>query len=434
VRNNIFALSGGLLHINPGSREEPHRSTVFERNIVFWNGGGLGQGRSMGKWSLERFLFRANIFWGGSPDIELGNGVLFDEWRRLGQFKNTVVADPLMVSPDTCDFSLSPESPALRLGFIPFSLNDAGPRMTNDSKPVFFDKWREPLKPPRKIVRTSIAFSSGKAIVTVKNLGAAKTAGTFRGAASPRDTVEIIGNALLHFNLRPGKSIKKSFRIRKLKEGRFHISTTPIRNGFLVPSLYVGGEKDKRFQIPALKNNTAYRLNEMPMENLSDPMRFEIAGKYFGTIRMAVCAGTLIVMAELVDNKLTRGNQPWDGSCLELFFSPSADSGFEITQLFVVPGNDSGCEVLRQSNGMQIPQEGAFCYMERMAKGWRLALSLPLKAAGVDSSKGVFHFEAALNGYYGANNLLGRVPLWGAASPPSSVNGYAEIRFNNMLR
>ncbi|MFA6290345.1 MAG: right-handed parallel beta-helix repeat-containing protein [Victivallales bacterium] len=57
LRNNIFALSGGVLHINPGAREEPHRTTVFERNIVFWNGGGLGQGRSMGKWSLERFLF-----------------------------------------------------------------------------------------------------------------------------------------------------------------------------------------------------------------------------------------------------------------------------------------------------------------------------------------------------------------------------------------
>ncbi|MFA6290346.1 MAG: hypothetical protein WC637_01120 [Victivallales bacterium] len=337
-----------------------------------------------------------------------------------------------MASPDSGDFTLSQESPALKTGFMPFSLDDAGPRITNDSKPSSFDKWKEPLKTPKKIVRSSIDFSAGKAIVTLKNIGYAKTSGVFRISAAPADTVEIAGNALLLFNLRPGESIRRSFRIKTLKAGRFHVSATPVRSKFLVPSFSVGGAEEKRFQIPILENKTAHLLKEMPMRNLSAPMRFEIAGKDFGTIRMAICDGNLIAVAELVDNKFIRGDLPWEGSCLELFFSPSSVSGSEIAQLFVVPKNDGGCELLRQRNGTQIPQAGSFCDMERTAEGWRIAVSLPLKDVGIDSSKGVFHFEAALNGHYGEKTILGRVPLWGAASPPSSVNGYAEIKFNTV--
>ncbi|MFZ2656425.1 MAG: right-handed parallel beta-helix repeat-containing protein [Victivallales bacterium] len=430
LRNNIFAMSGGSLHINPGSRAEKHRTTVFERNIVCWRGGGLGQGRSMGKWSLDRFLFHDNLFWSGSTEIEFGNGVMLGDWQRIGQFENTVIADPLMTSPETGDFTLRADSPALKTGFVPFSLNDAGPRMTNGTKPASFDKWSEPLKTPEKIIRTSIDLSSGKAIVTVKNVGTAAAGGDFRIAADPADVVELLGSPLLHFNLKPGKSVKKSFSIKTLKPGHFCVSATPIKSKFLVHALAPGGMEENAFSIPLLGKVNAAKPNDMPGEKFSAPLRFDMGGKYFGTMRMAVCNGSLIAVSDLVDIKVSRGELPWEGSCLELFFAPAAGTKNEIVQLFIVPKEDGGCEVLRQSNGTQIPQEESFCKMKRTTDGWSIDLSLNLKSIGIDFRKGKFLFEAALNGHYGTKSLLGRIPLCGAAAPHSSLEGYAEIRFH----
>ena len=46
-----------------------------------------------------------------------------DTWQDRG----SVVADPLFANASSFDFRLSPLSPALALGFVPFSVADAGP-------------------------------------------------------------------------------------------------------------------------------------------------------------------------------------------------------------------------------------------------------------------------------------------------------------------
>ena len=40
----------------------------------------------------------------------------------------SVVADPLFVDPENGDFTLKPESPALKLGFRPIDVSIVGPR------------------------------------------------------------------------------------------------------------------------------------------------------------------------------------------------------------------------------------------------------------------------------------------------------------------
>jgi hypothetical protein len=42
------------------------------------------------------------------------------------------IADPLFVDPAGGDFSLKPDSPAIKLGFKPIDINTAGPRNRKD--------------------------------------------------------------------------------------------------------------------------------------------------------------------------------------------------------------------------------------------------------------------------------------------------------------
>jgi hypothetical protein len=49
-----------------------------------------------------------------------------DAWRAMGLDANSMVADPLFVDPEAGDFSLNPESPALKLGFKPIDTSKVG--------------------------------------------------------------------------------------------------------------------------------------------------------------------------------------------------------------------------------------------------------------------------------------------------------------------
>ena len=114
VRNNIFAF-GRDAQIQR-TRVEPHLSFTFERNIVYWDKGGL----LAGNWDGDQFTVSSNLFWrtAGEP-LELPAGF---------QSGRSVIADPLFGDPAKGDYSLRSESPAFRLGFKPFDLSQVGPR------------------------------------------------------------------------------------------------------------------------------------------------------------------------------------------------------------------------------------------------------------------------------------------------------------------
>jgi parallel beta-helix repeat protein len=50
------------------------------------------------------------------------------EWKLLGYENDSIIADPLFVDPEHDNYRLRPESPALKLGFVPIDVDSIGPR------------------------------------------------------------------------------------------------------------------------------------------------------------------------------------------------------------------------------------------------------------------------------------------------------------------
>jgi hypothetical protein len=124
VRNNIFALGRDAQIVR--SRDEPHRSFAFERNIVYYRTGEL----LSYVWSggTDRIALDHNLYWnasGSPPKFPPGD---FAAWQALGFDKYSRIADPKFVDPDHGDFHLKPDSRARSLGFQPIDLSSVGPR------------------------------------------------------------------------------------------------------------------------------------------------------------------------------------------------------------------------------------------------------------------------------------------------------------------
>jgi hypothetical protein len=126
VWNNVFAFARD--HQLQRSRVEPHLSFSFETNIVYFDSGAL-----LGsEWKDDHFQMDYNVFFDARTDAEpesmrFGKATL-EEWRSRGHDTHSVISDPLFVAPQKNDFSLKPDSPALKLGFRPIDVSKVGPR------------------------------------------------------------------------------------------------------------------------------------------------------------------------------------------------------------------------------------------------------------------------------------------------------------------
>ena len=124
IRNNIFAFAkeGQVIR----SREEPHRSFTFQRNIVFWDEGVLLGSKWEG--GSENYLLDYNCYWDASGRLVDFAGMTLEQWRAKGMDQHSIIADPKFKNPKKGDFTLAPDSPALALGFKPIDMSKVGPR------------------------------------------------------------------------------------------------------------------------------------------------------------------------------------------------------------------------------------------------------------------------------------------------------------------
>jgi hypothetical protein len=127
VRNNVFAF--GEEGQVQRTRLEDHDSFRFERNVVYFDRGPVLHG----DWRRPGAAFARNLYWhAGGGALDFG-GRSFPAWQALGADADSLVADPRFRDPAAGDFTLSPDSPALRLGFVPYEVGPAAP--VGDGRP-----------------------------------------------------------------------------------------------------------------------------------------------------------------------------------------------------------------------------------------------------------------------------------------------------------
>jgi hypothetical protein len=143
VSNNIFA--DGQQWQLQFTRPEDHRSFMFVNNIVYWTQGGLLDG----VFNKGQTLMKSNLYWnassstinfaptslqGGEDNDQIAAArvkapvVSLEQWQAQGHDQGSIVADPRFVAPEKFDFTLEPDSPALKLGFKPINMTDVGVR------------------------------------------------------------------------------------------------------------------------------------------------------------------------------------------------------------------------------------------------------------------------------------------------------------------
>ena len=151
ILNNIWAF-GAITQIHRGTLEN-HLSLVFRNNILIFSGDALlWRGACLGR---EAKLVTHSLFeWNrdGQPMVPLATEVsncrmeqnlyfnvsgaplmfvdkTFEEWQCLGYDEGSICADPLFRDPENGDFRLRGGSPARKIGFEPWDLEDVGPRL-----------------------------------------------------------------------------------------------------------------------------------------------------------------------------------------------------------------------------------------------------------------------------------------------------------------
>jgi hypothetical protein len=135
VRNNIFALGNKAqitrqVHVDRKDRDW----LTFDHNIVYWSSGVLlnlkwddTNTTFNDEWENTNFKLDYNLYFNPNPRQVLFGKLSFAEWQKRGQDHHSIVADPLFVDPSSGNFTLRPDSPALRIGFKSIDLSTVGP-------------------------------------------------------------------------------------------------------------------------------------------------------------------------------------------------------------------------------------------------------------------------------------------------------------------
>jgi hypothetical protein len=121
------------------TRAEDHLSFTLERNIVLADGVPI----LASNWSGTMFAIDKNLYWdlAGAPAGPTKE-TTWEQWKALGHDANSVVADPGFADPRNGDFTLTPDSPAFKLGIKPPDVGKAGRITKTDLPPEPKGPWQ----------------------------------------------------------------------------------------------------------------------------------------------------------------------------------------------------------------------------------------------------------------------------------------------------
>jgi len=126
IRNNIFAF-GVKYQLtrygdNPDTDNPPPSGEIFTQNIIIYETGDLFK---EDKWFSYSTLWDYNLYWCTKRKVDFMHLTL-EKWQNRGLDTHSIVADPLFADAKNGDFTLANNSPAYKIGFVPFSLETVG--------------------------------------------------------------------------------------------------------------------------------------------------------------------------------------------------------------------------------------------------------------------------------------------------------------------
>ncbi len=128
LRNNIFiggrnGVCGFSLYYPDRDR---HLAVTVQRNILCALPGSTPVEWFKGRYPDDFLRFERNVYFDPSGREVRPHGKTFAEWQAAGYDAGSIVADPKFLAPEQHDYRLADDSPAIRLGFVPFDTSKAG--------------------------------------------------------------------------------------------------------------------------------------------------------------------------------------------------------------------------------------------------------------------------------------------------------------------
>ena len=118
LRNNIF-VNGGDAAVRV-SREEAHTTIVAEGNLFVTDGLPVYLDlHNPDKNGVVTIRSSRNLLWSGSAETLATDEKSLAEWQATGKDEGSIIADPLFADAQKGDFTIAPDSPALKIGFKP---------------------------------------------------------------------------------------------------------------------------------------------------------------------------------------------------------------------------------------------------------------------------------------------------------------------------
>jgi hypothetical protein len=127
---------------------------TFRKNIISgWGAPSVVRNETMSKLiqgHTDKLVVDHNLYWNNGKEVKFGT-ISFEEWQKRGLDKDSIIADPKLPNdPDDLNFRVPRDSPALKLGFAPFDVDQAGshPHPNPEMDPKRWPVWFPPANSP----------------------------------------------------------------------------------------------------------------------------------------------------------------------------------------------------------------------------------------------------------------------------------------------
>ena len=444
VRHNVIVRCRYLT----AAAMEPHRSMVYHHNVATWAGGAMSSNPwgSDTQWWPEYNLCHDNLLWNTTgEEIVVDGDVTLRDWQRVGQFSNTVMADPMFVDPASGDYSFRPGSPALALGINPPAVKEAGPRFditqaVSERCPATFSDWQSTFPIPSEPMASSGLSTPepGLLRLTTRNIGHVPISGTGSVIISPPGALILEGKPEVEIrNLKPGAEFVAEWRyqVTPAAPRRVRVEAALKGDGLLATMLHLNVKPEDWCLARIAPGATPETVGAVLAGVVPLPLKHPLYGTVAGEVRGAAAGNDLALDMQVSDADIRLGELAWQGSCVEVFAAPVGVQGVNptqaapgIIQLFLVPAaGTTPARALRMEGGEKPSADIRLCCQVQPG-GYRLQVLIPFERLGVAGREN-FTFQMVVTATPAGHTKPLRIPLFHYDS-----GAFANARQHGLVR